>query len=83
MYNNNEECIIVIVFQVTVHVIDSNDLPPVFSLSEYFASSKEDVSIGTSIIRVTATDGDLGSNAEVKLFFLKVRKPNSCIIDTS
>ncbi|XP_077977634.1 neural-cadherin-like [Glandiceps talaboti] len=43
---------------VTVIVTDENDSPPEFSYSWYTTIVKENTAIGTTIYRVTATDGD-------------------------
>lgn len=50
---------------ITVNVMDENDNEPSFSQSIYSASVKEDVSQGTEVLRVFATDPDEGSNAEI------------------
>lgn len=59
-------------------MIDANDMPPIFSLNEYYASVKEDVNIGTAVALATAADGDLTSNAKV----LKNANGNLCIFIT-
>ncbi|XP_015241891.1 PREDICTED: protocadherin Fat 4-like isoform X2 [Cyprinodon variegatus] len=50
---------------VTVIVMDVNDNPPVFLLSEYFTAVTENSKIGTSILDVKATDMDSGINAQI------------------
>ncbi|CDQ76612.1 unnamed protein product [Oncorhynchus mykiss] len=49
---------------VQVRVLDTNDLRPLFSPTSYTVSVPEHADIRTSIVRVTATDADVGSNAE-------------------
>uniref|UniRef100_A0A674P605 Protocadherin Fat 4 n=1 Tax=Takifugu rubripes TaxID=31033 RepID=A0A674P605_TAKRU len=48
---------------VTVHVTDVNDNPPVFEPDEYFPVVQENVPSGTTVVKMTATDGDSGANA--------------------
>lgn len=50
--------------RVQVRVLDTNDLRPLFSPTSYTVSVPEHADIRTSIVRVTATDADVGSNAE-------------------
>ncbi|XP_036168184.1 protocadherin gamma-B7 isoform X12 [Myotis myotis] len=58
--------------QIRILVVDANDNPPVFSQSVYRVSISEDVPAGTSVLKVSATDQDEGSNAEVTYSFLGV-----------
>lgn len=54
-------------FQLTIRVTDVNDNAPKFELPDYQAHSvDEDIPLGTSILRVKATDADSGSNAELE-----------------
>ncbi|KAM4590289.1 protocadherin Fat 4-like [Fundulus diaphanus] len=50
---------------VTVIVIDVNDNPPVFSLSEYTATLRENSKVRTNVLDVKATDMDSGINAQI------------------
>ncbi|XP_077589318.1 protocadherin alpha-5-like isoform X2 [Stigmatopora nigra] len=50
---------------IIVNVKDSNDNAPVFSQTLYKASVYENVEIGTSIIRLNATDLDEGQHGQV------------------
>ncbi|XP_038157739.1 protocadherin alpha-12-like isoform X2 [Cyprinodon tularosa] len=50
---------------LTINVLDINDNAPEFQKSLYKASVYENVTIGTSIITLTATDLDAGLNGEV------------------
>uniref|UniRef100_A0A4W5PG36 FAT atypical cadherin 1 n=1 Tax=Hucho hucho TaxID=62062 RepID=A0A4W5PG36_9TELE len=50
--------------RVQVRVLDTNDLRPLFSPTSYSVSVRENAAIRTSIVRVTATDADVGTNAE-------------------
>nr|KAF6346827.1 hypothetical protein mPipKuh1_010605 [Pipistrellus kuhlii] len=58
--------------QIRILVVDANDNPPVFSQSVYRVSIPEDVPPGTCVLKVSATDQDEGSNAEVTYSFLGV-----------
>lgn len=49
-----------------VNVLDTNDHEPVFELTEYEASIREGVPIGTTVVVVKATDQDAGRNADVE-----------------
>lgn len=48
---------------------DVNDNAPKFELPDYQAHNvDEDISSGTNILRVKATDADSGTNAEIEYF---------------
>ena len=51
--------------QVKVRVTDENDLPPSFTNGSYEAKVDETVPIGTTVITVSASDGDMGLNAMI------------------
>ena len=53
---------------LVVVVTDVNDNPPVFSRSTFEASVDEDEPVGTSVLTLTASDADIGSNAELVYF---------------
>ncbi|CAH1153853.1 unnamed protein product [Phaedon cochleariae] len=50
---------------VYVNVTDANNYAPVFENAPYSASAFEDVAIGTTILVVSATDNDVGLNAQI------------------
>ncbi|XP_051871068.1 protocadherin Fat 1-like isoform X2 [Pristis pectinata] len=50
--------------KVMIRILDRNDLRPLFSPLSYVVSIPEDTPLRSSIARVTATDADVGSNAE-------------------
>ncbi|XP_007937285.2 protocadherin gamma-B1-like [Orycteropus afer afer] len=56
--------------QIRIQVTDANDNAPVFSQEVYRAILQENVPLGTSVLRVTATDQDEGANAEITYTFL-------------
>ncbi|XP_007647008.2 protocadherin gamma-A10-like isoform X1 [Cricetulus griseus] len=58
--------------QLRIRVVDANDNPPVFSQDVYRVRLREDVSPGTSVLRLRATDQDEGINAEFTYSFLGV-----------
>ncbi|XP_060751289.1 protocadherin alpha-8-like [Tachysurus vachellii] len=51
--------------QIVVNVLDINDNSPVFSKPLYKVKVQENVSVGTKILSVSATDADEGINGEV------------------
>ncbi|XP_070819456.1 protocadherin beta-16-like [Chaetodon trifascialis] len=51
--------------QITVNVLDANDNAPVFTQSVYKATITENSQRGTSVITVSASDKDGGSNGEI------------------
>ena len=50
---------------ITVTVTDENDNKPVFTSGVYETSLAENSSVGASVLTVSASDGDIGSNAAV------------------
>ncbi|XP_059485823.1 neural-cadherin isoform X5 [Neocloeon triangulifer] len=53
--------------ELTIRVTDVNDNAPKFELPDYQAHNvDEDIPIGTSLLRVKATDSDSGTNAEIE-----------------
>nr|XP_039326783.1 protocadherin Fat 2 [Saimiri boliviensis boliviensis] len=50
--------------RVVVHILDQNDLKPLFSPPSYRVTISEDTPLKSPICKVTATDADLGQNAE-------------------
>lgn len=51
---------------VNITIQDVNDNQPVFNQSRYFATVPENATVGTSVLRVFATDTDAGVNGEVE-----------------
>ncbi|XP_069825316.1 protocadherin gamma-C5-like isoform X14 [Dendropsophus ebraccatus] len=51
--------------QITVHVLDINDNPPVFDQSRYKISVPEDSPLNVTVIKLNATDLDEGTNGDV------------------
>ncbi|XP_056328881.1 protocadherin alpha-3-like [Danio aesculapii] len=50
---------------ITIDVLDINDNAPVFNKDTYIVMLNENTPLGTSILRVNATDPDEGQNGEV------------------
>ena len=50
---------------VYVNVTDANNFRPIFRNVPYLMRVMEDVSVGASVFRVTATDNDIGENARI------------------
>lgn len=51
--------------QVTIYVEDANDQAPQFQSNTYTETINEDFAIGDRVIIVTATDKDIGANAQL------------------
>lgn len=51
---------------VSIVVLDANDLPPVFSQDVYMVDINESLPLGASVIRVFAEDGDTAENAAIE-----------------
>ncbi|KAL3880294.1 hypothetical protein ACJMK2_032542 [Sinanodonta woodiana] len=51
-----------------VRVMDINDNAPVFINARYVANVKENVSIGTKLLQVSATDKDIGLNSIIEYY---------------
>ena len=50
-------------------VEDTNDNRPVFSQNEYRTTLVENAQLGTTVIVISATDGDSGSNGQIVYSF--------------
>nr|XP_061786490.1 protocadherin beta-16-like [Nerophis lumbriciformis] len=57
--------------QINVHVLDVNDNAPVFTKSSYKATISENAPKGTSVITVSASDKDSGSNGKISYSITK------------
>ena len=56
---------------VSITVTDVNDQGPTFDQQLYNATVPEDVSIGTTILDVSASDADIGTNADITFSLLE------------
>ncbi|XP_012501230.1 PREDICTED: protocadherin gamma-A6-like [Propithecus coquereli] len=60
------------VARILVTVLDANDNAPVFTQPVYRVSVPENLSVGTPVLSVNATDQDEGAHAEVTYSFVKI-----------
>uniref|UniRef100_A0A8C0CBM8 Cadherin domain-containing protein n=1 Tax=Balaenoptera musculus TaxID=9771 RepID=A0A8C0CBM8_BALMU len=60
--------------KIRVVVADANDNPPVFTQDMYRVSVQENLPLGSSVLRVMATDLDEGINAEITYAFINIGK---------
>lgn len=51
-----------------MNVSDANNFAPVFDNAPYAASVFEDAPVGSTVLIVAATDGDVGQNAQVNMY---------------
>uniref|UniRef100_A0A3Q3LLL1 FAT atypical cadherin 2 n=1 Tax=Mastacembelus armatus TaxID=205130 RepID=A0A3Q3LLL1_9TELE len=61
--------------KVLVLVLDTNDLKPLFYPASYNVAIREDSPLKSSVVRVSATDADMGSNAEFYYSFTSRAHP--------
>lgn len=61
--------------KVLVRVLDTNDLKPLFYPASYNVTVREDARLGWSVVRVSATDADIGSNADFYYSFTSRAHP--------
>ncbi|OXB77374.1 UNVERIFIED_CONTAM: hypothetical protein H355_012081 [Colinus virginianus] len=58
--------------RIRVAVLDANDNAPAFSQAMYTVHVPEDVPVGSTLLSVTATDPDDGTNGDVKYSFQEI-----------
>uniref|UniRef100_A0A8V0Y9A2 Cadherin domain-containing protein n=1 Tax=Gallus gallus TaxID=9031 RepID=A0A8V0Y9A2_CHICK len=63
--------------RIRVAVLDANDNAPAFSQAVYTVRVPEDVPVGSTLLRVTATDPDDGTNGDVKYSFEEISEKAS------
>uniref|UniRef100_A0A673ZS26 FAT atypical cadherin 2 n=1 Tax=Salmo trutta TaxID=8032 RepID=A0A673ZS26_SALTR len=61
--------------KVLVQVLDTNDLKPLFYPASYNVVIREDAPLKSSVVRVSATDADIGCNAEFYYSFMSRAHP--------
>uniref|UniRef100_A0A672GBW4 FAT atypical cadherin 2 n=1 Tax=Salarias fasciatus TaxID=181472 RepID=A0A672GBW4_SALFA len=61
--------------KVIIQVLDTNDLKPLFYPASYNVAIREDTPLKSSVTRVSATDADVGSNAEFYYSFTSRAHP--------
>ena len=59
---------------LTVHLEDVNDSPPIFEKSVYYARISEGLPVHTPILKVYASDADMGEMAEVRYRFVSGKR---------
>uniref|UniRef100_A0A8V0Y953 Cadherin domain-containing protein n=1 Tax=Gallus gallus TaxID=9031 RepID=A0A8V0Y953_CHICK len=65
--------------RIRVAVLDANDNAPAFSQAVYTVRVPEDVPVGSTLLTVTATDPDDGTNGDVKYSLNKITQKASKI----
>ncbi|NXD44618.1 PCDGH protein, partial [Copsychus sechellarum] len=58
--------------QLWINVTDANDNPPVFAQDRYRVSLREDAAPGSTVLNVSASDADTGTNARITYSFGKM-----------
>ncbi|XP_053847437.1 protocadherin gamma-B5-like [Vidua macroura] len=58
--------------QLWINVTDANDNPPVFAQDRYRVSLREDTPPGSTVLNVSASDADIGTNAHINYGFGEV-----------
>uniref|UniRef100_A0A803W582 Cadherin domain-containing protein n=1 Tax=Ficedula albicollis TaxID=59894 RepID=A0A803W582_FICAL len=58
--------------QLWINVTDANDNPPVFAQDRYRVSLREDAVPGSTVLNVSASDADAGTNARITYGFGKM-----------
>ncbi|KAM6322678.1 uncharacterized protein O3Q21_006287 [Podargus strigoides] len=58
--------------QLCINVTDANDNPPVFAQERYRVSLREDAPPGSTVLNVSASDADVGTNARITYGFGKM-----------
>ncbi|XP_042645964.1 protocadherin gamma-A10-like [Tyto alba] len=67
--------------RIRVAVLDANDNAPVFGQAEYTARVPEDVPVGSTLLTVTASDADEGTNGHVEYTFHKISEHASGLLN--
>lgn len=62
--------------QVEIDIIDANDNQPIFNYSKYSANIAENTTVGTSVLRVQATDLDDGDNDKIRYSIDRLTDPD-------
>ena len=65
---------------IFVSVTDVNDNPPIFREKTYYATVREDLPIGSVIMRMKAFDSDLGAGGQIRYSIRKSPADSSSII---
>nr|XP_020449665.1 protocadherin Fat 2 [Monopterus albus] len=65
--------------KVFIQVLDTNDLKPLFYPASYNVAIREDAPLQSSVVRVSATDADTGSNA--KFYYSFTSRAHPFVVD--
>lgn len=67
---------------IYVNITDANNFAPIFDNAPYTASIYEDAPVGSTVLVVSATDGDVGQNAlvSIKYVWFKLKIDNYCMV---
>ncbi|XP_053556199.1 protocadherin-23 [Bombina bombina] len=73
---------------IFIHILDSNDNPPVFSTTEHHINVREHHPVNNAVIMISATDSDIGDNADISYSivsgndesFFKIDEQNGTVI---
>lgn len=68
---------------LTIEILDENDNPPEFVLSQYAAAVPENATVGTEVVKVLATSRDIGLNAKMAYSITAGNKDLKFVIDES
>ena len=66
--------------KISIEILDDNDSPPICEQRSYQRTFPENISPGTALLTVIATDADEGSNA-AQLFYLTGESSGNFSID--
>ena len=66
--------------KISIEILDDNDSPPICEKRSYKRTYPENISPGTELLTILATDADEGSNAE-QLFYLTGESSGNFSID--
>ncbi|PAV84226.1 hypothetical protein WR25_25502 [Diploscapter pachys] len=69
--------------RVAIEILDANDNAPLFSQPRYTADVRANLSIGTTILTIKATDSDLGDNGKVRFRFQRISTPSTALFSLS
>ena len=68
---------------VTVQIIDTNDNAPMFSRDLYKPSLFEDAELDTQVVRVSATDADVGGNSKITFSIIEGDEDHAFAVDSA
>ena len=66
--------------KISIEILDDNDSPPICARQDYMRTFSEDISPGTELLTILASDADEGSNAN-QMFYLTGESSGNFSID--